>query len=75
MGPPDGASVPTVIATLTGWLAQHDLALGDLRTGRTLEEAYLAITGARGDDDPSGAAADAASSGRGSGRRHRGARR
>ena len=38
---------PAVIATLTGWLAERDLALGDLRTGQSLEEAYLAITGAR----------------------------
>jgi ABC-2 type transport system ATP-binding protein len=76
LGPPDGATVPTVIATLTGWLARHDVALGDLRTGRSLEEAYLAITGDRGDDEPSGAPGGA-SSGRGQrrGRRHRGARR
>ena len=40
-----------MIATLAGWLAERDLALGDLRTGRSLEEAYLAITGARGDVD------------------------
>ena len=41
-----------MIATLAGWLADRDLALGDLRTGRSLEEAYLAITGARGEIDP-----------------------
>ena len=39
---------PAVIATLAGWLAERDLALGDLRTGQSLEEAYLAITGSRG---------------------------
>jgi ABC-2 type transport system ATP-binding protein len=50
--PPVGAATPAVIATLAGWLAQRDLALGDLRTGRSLEEAYLAITGSRGDADP-----------------------
>jgi ABC-2 type transport system ATP-binding protein len=55
--PPVGAATPAVIATLTGWLAQGHLALGELRTGGTLEEAYLSITGSRGDgptpdDDP-----------------------
>jgi ABC-2 type transport system ATP-binding protein len=53
---PDGTETPTVVATLAGWLAERHLALGDLRTGQSLEEAYLAITGARdapepGDDD------------------------
>jgi ABC-2 type transport system ATP-binding protein len=52
LGPPAGASTPAVIATLAGWLAERNLALGDLRTGRSLEEAYLAITGSRGDVDP-----------------------
>ena len=41
-----------MIAALAGWLAERDLALGDLRTGRSLEEAYLAITGSRGDVEP-----------------------
>ena len=50
--PPVGAPTPAVIATLAGWLAERDLALGDLRTGQSLEEAYLAITGSRGDVDP-----------------------
>jgi ABC-2 type transport system ATP-binding protein len=45
--PPDGASGPAVVANLAGWLAARDLSLGDLRTGQSLEEAYLAITGAR----------------------------
>jgi ABC-2 type transport system ATP-binding protein len=45
--PPPGAAVPEVVAALAGWLAAHQLALGDLRTGQSLEEAYLAITGAR----------------------------
>ena len=44
---PDGAGTPPAVASLAGWLAERDLALGDLRTGRSLEEAYLAITGAR----------------------------
>jgi ABC-2 type transport system ATP-binding protein len=46
--PTTGATTPTVVATLAGWLAERDLALGDLRTGQSLEEAYLAITGSRG---------------------------
>ena len=52
--PPDGASGPAVVATLAGWLAERDLFLGDLRTGQSLEEAYLAITGARGEPGVSG---------------------
>ena len=49
--PPVGAAPPVVIAALAGWLAQRNLALGDLRTGQSLEEAHLAITGSRGDAD------------------------
>jgi ABC-2 type transport system ATP-binding protein len=45
--PPTGAPTPAVIAAIAGWLAERDLALGDLRTGQSLEEAYLAITGAQ----------------------------
>ena len=47
---------PTVIAALTGWLATNDLTVGDLRTGHSLEEAYLAITGSGRDalSDPTG---------------------
>jgi len=45
LGPAPGASTPATIATLASWLADRGLALGDLRTGRSLEEAYLAITG------------------------------
>jgi len=58
--PPDGAAGPVVVADLAGWLAGRDLSLGDLRTGRSLEEAYLAITGARGEP---GVPADAGSPG------------
>ena len=47
--PPVGTATPPVVAALAGWLAERDLALGDLRTGQSLEEAYLAITGARGE--------------------------
>jgi ABC-2 type transport system ATP-binding protein len=64
--PPAGVSGPTVIATLAGWLAERDLSLGDLRTGQSLEEAYLSITGARGeaDPDPDGSGDGAGPSGR-----------
>ncbi len=34
---------PALTARLAGWLAEHDAALTDLRTGRTLEEAYLEV--------------------------------
>ena len=53
--PVEGAATPPLVATLAGWLAERDLALGDLRTGQSLEEAYLAITGSRevvGDAEP-----------------------
>jgi len=39
-------STPTRIAALTGWLAEHDLPLADLRAGRqTLEDVFLRLTG------------------------------
>jgi hypothetical protein len=50
--PAAGASTPATIATLAGWLADRSLSLGDLRTGRSLEEAYLAITGSGRDAVP-----------------------
>ncbi len=46
---PAGTDTPPVVAALAGWLAERNLSLGDLRTGQSLEEAYLAITGARSD--------------------------
>jgi ABC-2 type transport system ATP-binding protein len=46
--PPTNTATPVVVAALATWLADHGLALGDLRTGQSLEEAYLAITGSRG---------------------------
>ena len=49
---PAGTETPAVVAALAGWLADRGLALGDLRTGQSLEEAYLAITGARGEPEP-----------------------
>jgi ABC-2 type transport system ATP-binding protein len=40
-------SSPRTVAELTGWLAEHDLTLGDLRAGRqTLEDVFLRLTGA-----------------------------
>jgi ABC-2 type transport system ATP-binding protein len=49
---PAGTGTPAVVAALAGWLAERSLALGDLRTGQSLEEAYLAITGARAEPPP-----------------------
>ncbi len=50
--PSAGAPTPGVVAALAGWLAERDLALGDLRTGQSLEEAYLSITGSRTATEP-----------------------
>jgi ABC-2 type transport system ATP-binding protein len=50
--PPTGIDSPAVIAVLATWLADRRLALGDLRTGHSLEEAYLAITGSGGTSAP-----------------------
>ena len=73
--PPPGAATPAVVATLAGWLAERDLALGDLRTGQSLEEAYLAITGSREAADPGAPGAPDGRAGRGShGLRSRGSR-
>ena len=76
--PPAGSSSPAVVAALAGWLAERDLSLGDLRTGQSLEEAYLAITGARPEPEPAasedGPGASGASGRRGS-RGSRGSRR
>ena len=44
-----GSDHPKLAAELTGWLANHDLALGDLRAGRhRLEDVFLRLTA----DDP-----------------------
>lgn len=50
--PGAGIPLPGVVAALAGWLAEQGVALGDLRTGQSLEEAYLAITGSKGTSDP-----------------------
>ncbi|MDQ3107381.1 MAG: ABC transporter ATP-binding protein, partial [Actinomycetota bacterium] len=40
------APAPAAVAALTAWLADHDLALGDLRAGRqSLEDVFLRLTG------------------------------
>jgi len=40
-----GPSSPALVATLTAWLAEHDLALSELRAGQaSLEEVFLALT-------------------------------
>jgi ABC-2 type transport system ATP-binding protein len=36
---------PATVARLTAWLAEHHLALGDLRIGSRLEEIFLRLTG------------------------------
>ncbi len=41
----DADPTPTTIAALTSWLAERDLALGDLRAGRQrLEDVFLRLT-------------------------------
>ena len=68
--PAPGTETPPVVAALAGWLAERNLSLGDLRTGQSLEEAYLAITGAREEPEPTGVD----EVGRGRGRRSGGRR-
>jgi ABC-2 type transport system ATP-binding protein len=42
----DLAPSPAAVARLTAWLAERDLALGDLRAGRArLEDVFLRLTG------------------------------
>jgi ABC-2 type transport system ATP-binding protein len=39
---------PAAVAALTGWLAEHDVELADLRAGRqSLEDVFLRLTGER----------------------------
>ena len=41
----DAPPTPTAVATLTAWLAEHDLPLSDLRAGRQrLEDVFLRLT-------------------------------
>jgi ABC-2 type transport system ATP-binding protein len=53
-----GAS-PQLTATLATWLAARDVALTDLRVGRSLEETYLAVVGAEPDANAGSAAGPA----------------
>ena len=54
---------PKLVARLTSWLADRDLALGDLRAGRQkLEDIFLALTGV---DDDAEAGDDVSPAGRG----------
>jgi len=55
VGLPPSLGEPQGVARLTAWLAAEGLALSDLRTGRSLEEAYLAVT--RGHEAADGDAA------------------
>jgi ABC-2 type transport system ATP-binding protein len=66
-----GASgTPALIASLTGWLAEQDLPLGDLRVGRqTLEDVFLRLTAT------ADAEVDQSSSASAGGRRSRRSRR
>jgi ABC-2 type transport system ATP-binding protein len=50
LGP--AGTAPEAVATVARWLAEQHLTLGDLRTGSSLEEAYLAITGSSGTAEP-----------------------
>ncbi len=46
------AGTPAVVAALTAWLAEHDLALTDLRTGGRLEDVFLRLTATTGEEPP-----------------------
>jgi ABC-2 type transport system ATP-binding protein len=50
----DGEATPARVAAITGWLAEHDLPLADLRAGRQrLEDVFLRLTADRDDGDES----------------------
>jgi ABC-2 type transport system ATP-binding protein len=54
--PPRDAAAPAVVAALAAWLAERSLPIAELRTGGSLEEAYLTITAsARSGSDTSAA--------------------
>jgi ABC-2 type transport system ATP-binding protein len=51
----DAQPAPATIAALTGWLAERDLGLGDLRAGRQrLEDVFLRLTESSGADEANG---------------------
>jgi len=61
---------PSIVAAVTGWLAERDLAIGDLRAGRQrLEDVFLRLTASAAEPGPR----DAVTSRRG--RRAQGSRR
>lgn len=63
--PGPGSPTAAAVASLAGWLADRGLALGELHTGQSLEEAYLAITGAvEAADGPEAARLDRDGTGR-----------
>ena len=68
-GPPgrylvEGEGTPALTAALTAWLARHDAPLRDLRSGRSLEDTYLAIVGAQGEAGAEEPATDGGRAGR-----------
>jgi ABC-2 type transport system ATP-binding protein len=71
--PAAGTAAPRAVAELTARLADRGLSVGNLRTGRSLEEAYLSIVGAAGvtAEDAGGAVTPGGAGGR---RRRRGRR-
>jgi ABC-2 type transport system ATP-binding protein len=52
----DAPGLPATVATLTAWLAERDLPLGDLRAGRQrLEDVFLEVTSSESEEgDPGG---------------------
>ena len=55
----DAAPDPRTVAALTAWLAERDLALGDLRAGRrSLEDVFLRLVSPSGDHNASPKAAE-----------------
>jgi len=69
------SATPGLTATLATWLAGRDATLTDLRSGRSLEEAYLAAVGAAGAEGAAGGPPGTPAGGRGGGRGRSGGRR
>ena len=47
----DAPPTPSLLAAVTAWLADHGIAVTDLRTGGGLEDVFLRLTGRGGDGD------------------------